>query len=460
LCRQVSRDTFVSLSLPRLPMGRSYWGASGAGAGQGYGWVRGQAQGQGAKARFWVCGGKGGYGCGYHNVDAHRDHCFHCKLCYDFSKRSADTFSPPKGGGKGGGWQQPKKGASGGGKPAATGAAPKDGAPAGKGNLVSGAKWFSQANGDPDGLSDDEMGEPAGDSGAAKAAATVEEQRVKDDIASSRAMAKHCRQAAKALKELAVSSSLGEALAEEIGRQVALAEQHERATGQQLEQQRAELPHEVQLEKKRGLLKSLKASADKQNEEHRALLAKAEVLQAEILAKAEQAARSEEKATAVDKEIQEVFRKMGEAGTTVPPPVQEARPPVTAVDDFTEAEKIEMYAARAARAEAAQWNERQQRAAAAQEAAVQEQNRAALARAAEEAAKVERERLLAQGQQPPVGPPAKDGEHQGEGSGQGAEARGRSRSANRSPSSASGSAATLEAKMAANAAARRKAEGK
>jgi hypothetical protein len=305
------------------------------------------------------------------------------KRATTFPSGQPTPLPPRRGGGKGGGWQWPKKVAQGEGKPAAAGGAPKGGAPAGKGNLVSGAKWFSQANGEVGDPPDVEMGEPAEVAGAAGEAASVEEQRVKDDIASSRAMAKHCRQAAKRLKELAVSSSLGDALADEIGRQIALAEQHEQTTGQQLEQQRAELPNEVQLEKKQGLLKSLKAGAAKANEEHRGLLAKAEALQAEILAKSEQAARLEEKAVAIDREIQEVFRKMGDGGVAAPPQVQPVRPPVGGADEFTEAEKLEMYAARTARAEAALWTQRQQHAAAVQAAVVEEQNRAALARAAE-----------------------------------------------------------------------------
>ncbi len=170
--------------------------------------------------------------------------------------------------------------------------------------------------------------------------------------------------------------------------------------------------------------------------------------------------RVEEKAADVDEGMQEVWRKMGGAGTGGHPKGPVDGPPVGSGDDFTRDEKLQIYAARAAKAEAALVNERQGRAAEVQAAVVQEQNRAALARGAEEAARLEHERVQAAGQQPPAGPPGKEDEDQGEVFGQGAEARGRSRSANRSPGTPSRAAVALEASMAANAAARRKAEGK
>jgi hypothetical protein len=340
-------------------------------------------------------------------------------------------------------WQWPKKVAPGGGKPSAAGGAPKAGAQVGTGNLVSGAKWFSQAQGGGGGLPDVDMVEPAEAAGAADEGVTVEEQRVKDDIASSRAMAKHCRQAAKDLQAVAVNSSLGEALADEIARQVGMAEQHEQAIGQLLEQQRSELPNEVQLEKKKGLLKSLKGGIAKADEEHRGLVVKAEALQVETTAKAEHIAKLREKEAAIEKEIQEVFGKMAVSGDGAPPTVQQVRPPTGRGDEFSEEEKLEVYAARTRRAEAALWAQQQQHGAALQAAVADEQNRAALARAAEaEAARSAEEaaRVAALSAQP--GSAGGNTDHSGSGGGKGA---------------SSGVGRDLDAKMAANMAARRKA---
>ncbi len=87
-------------------------------------------------------------------------------------------------------------------------------------------------------------------------------------------------------------------------------------------------------------------------EEHRGLLAKVEALDTEALAKSEHIAKLEEKEVAIEREIQEVFGKMAARGDEVPPQVRQVPPPVGGGDDFMEAEKLEMYAARTARAEA------------------------------------------------------------------------------------------------------------
>jgi hypothetical protein len=417
---------------PHLPMGRR-WGAS-AGQGQGPGY----AQGQGAKVRFWVCGGKGGFGCGYHNVDSNRNHCFHCKLCWDFSKRpsEASPSGPPKAGGKGGVWAWPKKTAPVGAKPAPGGGAPKAGAPAGSGNFATGAKWFKQANGEEEVLPDVEMVVPPGGPGGEQGDDSEAEQRVKDDIASSRKLAKFHRGSAKTLMDLAVNGSQGGSLAQEIARQVALAEGYEQETVQQLALQRSELPLEVQLERKQAFLKSTKGGLAKASEEHKVLVAKGQAIAAETTAKAEQVVNLEAKVEAVAREVQEVFGKMAARGDEAPPQAQQVRPPFGGGDEFTEAEKLEMYAARTARAERALWDQQQQHAAAVQAAVVEEQNRAALARAAE--AEAARSAEEAEAARPPTGQADSAGGGKGKAAG---------------PSSGRG----LEGAMASNMAARRKA---
>jgi hypothetical protein len=148
------------------------------------------------------------------------------------------------------------------------------------------------------------------------------------------------------------------------------------------------------LRKKQALLKSYKGTVAKANEEHKGLVEKAEALAAETLAVAERIASFEAKIEVVEKEVQEVFGKM--AGGEAEPPIgpvplpQEGR-----ANEFTEAERAEMYAIRAGRHEQAMEAQAAQQAAAVAAAVLEERRRAELRQA--RLAAIAAERLAAEG---------------------------------------------------------------
>jgi predicted Zn-dependent protease with MMP-like domain len=297
--------------------------------------------------------GGGCTGCGYHNFGGHgHDRCFGCQTPWDFSKRVAGGGKPgavagAKGArqpdGKGGRWSTPKCPVG-----PAKGAEPKVGvgSQVGGGGLVSGAQWFSSAldggGEEPVGMECDEDDEAVGPVGPSPEVI----QRGKDDLASSRSMAKYHRAQVKELGSLRVNDSVSVVLVAEIGRHTALAEEHEQAVKDRLVLQRGEQPNEVQLGKKQALLKTVEANIAKAVAEHKALLEKARVIDEETQTKVEYIAVQEAKAVSLKAEVQEVFARLGAE------PVLEHTSPVGTANggDITEEERAEVLANRVARA--------------------------------------------------------------------------------------------------------------